>query len=346
MIIFGGNSTEHEVSIISASNVIKNISKEKYNLFLVRINKKGEWYLYSGDINNILNKNWENDKNNKKVLIFPNVGIVIIEKDSYKTINIDVAFPVLHGKNGEDGTIQGLLKLANIPVVGCETASSAVCMDKIFTNSILKFNNINKPDFMWFYYYDFEKNPEKYLNQVEKFPVFIKPANSGSSIGVNRAYNKQELENFIKIASGYDEKILVENAIIGQEVECSVIGNEDLTASILGEIVTKDGFYDYDGKYINDTSELIIPARLSEKITNQVKNIVLKSYKILGCKGFARVDLLVEKNSNEIYLNEINTIPGFTTISMYPKLMNEIGYKMPKLIDNLVDLALKNYKNV
>jgi D-alanine-D-alanine ligase len=251
---------------------------------------------------------------------------------------------VLHGKNGEDGTVQGLLELAEIPMVGCDTASSAACMDKTFTNSMLAYNGIKKPAFYWFYAYDFKKDPEKHIAGIEKaikcYPMFVKPANAGSSVGITKVSNKEELIKGIEIAALEDKKILVEQGIVGREVECAVLGNEDPIASVTGEIVPSNDFYDYNAKYLSGSSELFIPARIPEDVSEEVRETAIHAYKIMGCSGLARVDFFVEKDTDKVLLNEINTFPGFTSISMYPKLLNESGIGFAELIDRLIELSI------
>ena len=342
-VLFGGNSSEHEVSEMSVSTVLNNISKEKYNIFMLGITKSGKWILYSGNIENIKNGIWEEDWNNKKAFISPDTdisGITVIDGDKAKFLKIDVIIPVLHGKNGEDGTIQGLAALANIPIVGCGVASSAECMDKVVTNTMFVYNGINHAEFYWFYMYDFRKNPEKYIDDIEKsiksYPMFVKPSNAGSSVGVSKVRNREELIDAIEIAGKEDIKILVD----GQEIECAVLGNDEPIVSVPGEVIASSDFYDYDDKYKNGTAQTNIPANLSSEVTMEVQRIVKKAYKILGCRGLARVDSFVEKGTNKVYVNEINTFPGFTSISMYPKMMENMGYDIEKLIDELIKYAI------
>lgn len=350
-IIFGGASSEHEISRKSATSIINNISREKYDLVYLGINKQGDWFLYEGPVEDILNGDWEKHSS-KKAFITPDRdthGIIILDNYTFKTLYIDVVIPILHGRNGEDGTMQGLLQLAHIPFVSCDTVSSASCMDKVITNIILKDVGINKAKFTWFYAYDFQKNPESCLSKVEtklkKYPVFVKPSNSGSSVGISKAHSREELVEAIKIAMREDSKILVEEAIVGQEVECAILGNNDPTASIIGEIgVPESGFYDYEDKYINNVSVLNIPANIDKDIAEMVRFEAIKAYKTMGCEVLSRVDFFVEKDTNKIFLNEINTLPGFTSISMYPKLMETIGIGFTELIDKLIEFAVERNK--
>lgn len=346
-LIFGGNSPEHEVSKLSAVSILRNLSSEKYDIFIVGITKQGKWYLYSGDPASIMDDSWENNSNNKVAFISPDAsskGLIVLEENSYRYIEIDVVLPIIHGRTGEDGQLQGLLGISGIPFVGSETTASAACMDKVITNTLLKHNNINKPNFYWFYTHSFKENSSNILNECEKiigsYPMFVKPACCGSSVGVSKANNRDELIVSIELALKEDRKIVVEECISGQEVECAVIGNTFLQASIVGEIVPGSLFYDYNDKYINDAAKLYIPARIPESVSDEVRSASLRAYSIMGCKGLSRVDFLIQKDTNKVFLNEINTLPGFTSISMYPKLMEQIGLDFPKLIDKLIELAL------
>lgn len=352
-IIFGGRSSEHEVSRTSASAIINNVSKEKYNIYMIGITKKGEWIWFNDDVSKIESGEWENCASNKPAFISPDSslkGLVVCLENKAEVITLDAVIPVLHGKNGEDGTIQGLLTLAGIPFAGCDTASSAACMDKVFTNSVLAYHNIKKPAFHWFYAYDFKINPDKCVRDTElkikSYPMFIKPANAGSSVGITKAENREELVNGIKTAIEQDSKILVEQGIDGQEVECAVLGNDEPIASVVGEIVPANDFYDYDAKYSNAASLLYIPARIPKGTAQKLRAEAVKAYKIMGCSGLSRVDFFVKKGTGEVILNEINTFPGFTSISMYPKLMEAAGIGFSELIDRLVELAINRHCNV
>lgn len=350
-VLFGGASSEHEVSRLSAESIIKNISREKYELVLIGITKKGEWFEYTGDVSKIANGDWENDvKNKKKTFICPDAsvkGLVVLENNEYIIKKIDAVIPVLHGKNGEDGTIQGLLQLAKIPFVGCDLLSSATCMDKICTNIILTHAGIKKAKFAFITKHDFETDKNNCIKYIEtelpKYPVFVKPANAGSSVGISKATSQKDLVKAIEVAIKEDSRILIEEAINGQEVECAVLGNEAPESSIVGEIAPANEFYDYEAKYVSD-SKLYIPARISEEISEKIREIAKKAYKTMGCGGLSRVDFFVEKHTNEIYLNEINTFPGFTDISMYPKLFEKTGIPYAELIDRLIKLAFERAK--
>ena len=289
-VLFGGNSSEHEVSRMSAATIIDGLSKDKYNIFMLGITKLGEWFLYNGDTESIVDGSWENNPNNKKAFISPDTsikGIVVLDGDKFEVLKLDAIIPVLHGKNGEDGTVQGVATLAKIPLVGCGVTASAVCMDKVITNTILYCNNINKAEFYWFYIHDFKSDPEKYINDIEKnipsYPMFVKPSNSGSSVGISKAKNRSELIEAIKIASKEDTKVLVEKAIVGQEIECAVFGNYDPICSTPGEIIPSSEFYDYDDKYNNGTAKTNVPANLSSETILKVQEISKEAYEILLC---------------------------------------------------------------
>ena len=347
-IIFGGASSEHEVSRRSATSIIENISREKYEAVLIGITKAGEWFQYTGDISKISNGDWEKDtQNKKKAFISPDNsvgGLVVLEDDKYSTIHLDVVIPVLHGKNGEDGTIQGLFQLAKIPFVGCDLLSSATCMDKIDTNIILSYAGVKKAKFAFVMASDFSADEEACIRHIEgtlpSYPLFVKPSNAGSSVGVSKAANREELIEAIKVAFREDSRILIEETIVGQEVECAVLGNDNPIASICGEIAPANEFYDYEAKYVSDSS-LYIPAHISDEVSEKVRKIAVKAYKAMGCGGLSRVDFFVEKGTNEIYLNEINTFPGFTSISMYPKLFERTGIPFAELLDKLINLAFE-----
>lgn len=348
-IIFGGKSSEHSVSENSAKSIIKNISKDKYNLFLIGIDKFGKWFLYQGDADDIPECKWEASGKTKPACILPDSsvgGLMVLDGNKYEFVKLDAVIPVLHGKNGEDGTIQGLLELAEIPYVGCHVLAASSCMDKAVTNILLEYNGITKPKFYWFNRYDFATNPENVIENIEStiktYPMFIKPANAGSSVGITKANCKDDLVVGIKLALENDDKVVIEQGIDGKEVECAVLGNDELIDSVVGEIVPCNDFYDYEAKYLSGTSDLHIPARIPEDIAHEIRETAKKAYKIMGCKGLSRIDFFVENGTNKVYLNEINTFPGFTNISMYPKLMQAVGVQYSDLIDRLISLAINH----
>ena len=342
-VVFGGVSSEHDISCISASAVIDNFPIEDYDLVLIGITKVGEWYLYSGDTKKIASGEWVDDESNRSAFISPDRavhGIVLPEYN--ETIYIDAVFPVLHGKNGEDGTVQGLLTLAGIPFVGCGTASSAVCMDKIFQKTVTAQCGIGQARFVGFDIREFKADEAGVLDKIESlgYPCFIKPANAGSSVGISKAHDRESLKAAINDAAKIDRRIIAEEFIDGQEVECAVFGVDDVIASICGEILPAAEFYDFSAKYEAD-SGLLIPANITKEKTDEVRETAKKVYRALDCSGMTRIDFFVRKSDGKVLLNEPNTIPGFTSISMYPKLMNEMGYPFKKLVKALIDDALK-----
>ncbi len=342
-ILFGGVSSEHDISTISAKGIISNINKEKYNLVLIGITKDGEWYLFDDDVEMLPNDNWLTSKSLKKAFISPDTSIHGVVTEDGKKIYLDAVFPVLHGKNGEDGTMQGLLQLAQIPFVGCDSTSSGVCMDKGVTNAVLDAYNIAQAKWYAFTNYDYNKNPNECLeNAIEKlgFPIFVKPANAGSSVGISKATNKEELEKGIEIAFKEDKKVVLEEFVDGFEVECAVLGNEEPVAGEVGRVLAAAEFYDFDAKYNNPESKTLIPADLPKEKRDEIRVEALRAYKALGCEGLSRVDFFVRKDDEKILLNEINTIPGQTPISMYPKLFEAVGVQYDELIDRLIELAL------
>ena len=339
-LIFGGMSTENEVSVMSANSILKNLDKQKYEIFPIYISKSGEWYQYNNLENIEINKDMQYMKKLENIVEYLQ--------------NLDVIFPVLHGLYGEDGTIQGLFEILKKPYVGCGVLASSVGMDKAYTKVIFDKANICQTPYIYlkkykdqYTYIDKEFNEkevslEEAADIVEKetdFPVFIKPSNSGSSVGVNKAENKDELKKYIEYAGKFDKKILIEKGILGQEVECAVLGNDDVIASCVGEIKSADEFYSYDAKYQNENSRTLIPANLDEKVSNEIRKLAIKAFKAIDGKGLSRVDFFVEDKTNQIYINEINTLPGFTKISMYPKLFEAVGIQYNELLDKLIELA-------
>ncbi|MBU3157394.1 D-alanine--D-alanine ligase family protein [Clostridium estertheticum] len=333
-ILFGGQSTEHEVSRASATSVLKNIDQTKYDIYPIGITKDGLWFQYTGKVENIENGEWETDEYFK----MPEGQKVLFNKE------VDVVFPVLHGSFGEDGTIQGMCKLYNIPCVGPGVMSSAICMDKIYTKYLLEKFNVKQADYVVINASEYVKDKDNLIARIEKelgYPVFIKPANGGSSVGITKAHDQKELIVGVIDALKYDRKILVEQAINAREIEVGVMGNDDPKAAIPGEVIPAKEFYDYEAKYKNEESKLLIPAALNEAKLQSVKDEAIKIYKILDCAGMARVDFLVDKETEDIYLNEVNTIPGFTKISMYPKMWQATGKTYVELIDELIELAIE-----
>ena len=346
-VIFGGASSEYEVSLMSSASIIRNLDAEKFNVITLGITKDGRWLLYTGDVADMENNTWMNHPDNRSAFISPDKatgGLVIMEKDGSCTVQkIDVIFPVLHGKNGEDGTIQGLFQLSGIPYVGCDTAASAICMDKAVAHSLLNSANIEQAHYLWFYADRYEADGEKIRNKIAarlNFPVFVKPANAGSSVGISKVNSIDELDAAVRLAAANDTKIVVEEGIFGQEVECAVLGNRGKSrASVVGEIGAAAEFYDYDDKYKNGAAQLFIPARLEPEIMEEIRKTAVRAYNLLGCDGLSRVDFFVTHKEKKIILNEINTLPGFTSISMYPKLWEASGLPYSELLEQLIELA-------
>lgn len=340
-VIFGGTSTEHEVSIVSGTSVIKNLNKEKYEIYPIYIDKAGEWFEFEPD-----NKTYK-------------VGDEIVGTKKIENIwnylkTMDILFPVLHGLQGEDGTIQGMFELLKIPYVGTRVLGSSVCMDKVYSKIIFEKAKLNQAKYIYIrrfedkYIYvneDFSEeilNIQETVNKIMKkidFPMFIKPSNSGSSVGISKAKNKDELINAITEASKFDKKILIEENINGREIECAVLGNEEVKASVLGEILPAEAFYSFSAKYQNSDSKTVEAPDLPEELTKKVRELAVKAYKAADCQGLSRVDFFVDDKENKIYINEINTLPGFTEISMYPKLWEKSGLTYTELLDKLIELA-------
>ncbi len=348
-VIFGGRSPEYEISEMSVTSICNNLDKEKYNIYIIGITKNGEWYLYTGDTSNIESGAWSEDKGNlTKALISPDTsdhGMLVFGKDGVRTVHIDVIFPVLHGEYGEDGTVQGLFELSGIKYVGMGVAASANCMDKtlskiIFANAGIKQANwtvVNTGD-----------NLERQMDTVEEklgYPCFVKPASTGSSVGIGKAFNRAELKAALENAGKFGRKILVEENIDGHEVECAVLGNGGAyKAAEVGEIIPAVEFYDYDAKYNSDATKLMIPADIDDKMRDEIRETAIKAFAAMDGQGLSRVDFFVRYSDNAVILNEINTLPGFTNISMYPKLWMAAGLEYGELLDELIDLAKDRVK--
>jgi len=347
-IIFGGKSAEHEISIISAKNVIDAIDKEKYEPVPIGIDKDGTWYL-NDESKFILEssnpKLAEINKADIQVALVPknNSNELVSISDSSNKGKIHVAFPVLHGTYGEDGSVQGLLRMANVPYVGADVLGSAVAMDKDVLKRLLRDAKIPTPRFEAFSNkYKGNINYEKLTEKLGP-SMFIKPANLGSSVGISKANDNKEFKKAVKEAFKYDKKIIIEEAIEGREIECSVLGNEEPIASLPGEIVVDAGFYSYETKYLDkQTAKLEVPAKLPDETVKKIQECAIKTFKTLCCSGMARVDFFLRDNG-EILVNEINTIPGFTKISMYPKLWEVSGIPYAELIDRLIQFAIERF---
>jgi D-alanine-D-alanine ligase len=381
-ILFGGRSGEHEVSLLSAASVLNAIDKEKYEVVPIGITKDGRW-LTAQDAENLLNGKLVIEPRHlragdpettpaaavlaqgESVVVPPEPvrresGLVPFQTDaallrraSDRAINVDVIFPVLHGTFGEDGTIQGLLELADIPYVGAGVLGSAAGMDKDIMKSLFLAAGLPIVKHVTILRSVWENDPkksEKLVASKLKYPVFVKPANLGSSVGINKAHNHKELGPAIEEAARFDRKIVIEQGVGGKkekarEIECSVLGNDEPVASIPGEIVPGKEFYDYTAKYLDEGSQLIIPAKLSKAQTKKVQELAVKAFKAVDCSGLARVDFLMDSKTRKIYLNEINTMPGFTSISMYPKLWAASGLEYSELIDKLIHLGIERHED-
>lgn len=346
LLLFGGISTEHEISCISASSVLSHLDPDRYDVTVVGITREGRWLLCTADAQAMHDDAWERAEGVCPAFLLPDAelhSLLLLREDgSHELRPVDVVFPVLHGIGGEDGTVQGLCRLAGIPCVGSGVASSALCMDKAFAKSVAAQAGLSQAHWLVVAPED-GREPEDIVGLVEDrfaYPVYVKPANAGSSVGISRAKNREELLAAIPEARAVDPKIVIEENIVGQEVEVAVIGNLAPEASTVGEIVAEGGFYSYSGKYLDNTSGTLIPARLSEKTAECVRREAVRAYKALGCRGFARADFFVTAEEKVIF-NEINTIPGFTDISMYPKLMEFDGTDGDALVDRLIALALE-----
>ena len=348
-VLFGGVSPEHAVSLRSAESVLNHLDKEKYNLLPVGITKEGNWILYGGDDYSLLpGDEWLHCEENRRALLSPirGQGLLVFDGDALLHEHIDVVFPVLHGENGEDGSVQGLFQLAGLPYVGCHVAASAACMDKCMTKLMADHANVRQADWELVTRQQLRNHPEAALDRVEhrfSYPVFVKPAGTGSSVGVSKARGREALLAALENAARYDEKVLVEEFIHGREVEVAVLGNDVPAASVCGEIDAGAEFYDYDTKYITDTSTLYIPARISESASEQVRQCAVRIYQAMGCRGLARVDFFVGYEDEAVVFNEINTMPGFTSISMYPKLFEASGIPYSELLDKLLEYAMEAF---
>ncbi len=344
-ILFGGRSAEHEISLLSAKNIVEAMDKKKYEAILVGISKKGEWSLIKP-----LPKRWPksipSNKASKGIVLAPGSKMTpLVQLAGRKSaVAVDVIFPVLHGPFGEDGTVQGLFKLANMPFVGASVLGSAVGMDKDVMKRLLRDAGIRAAGFVVLERYVLLESAFEDLQHRLGLPFFIKPANLGSSVGINKVHDKEQFGRAAREAFRYDSKILAEEYIQGREIECSVLGNEYPIASVPGEIITRHEFYSYEAKYLDEKgASLEVPAKLPAEVAKEIQEISIKTFKALCCEGMARVDFFL-RNDSEVIVNEINTIPGFTKISMYPKLWEASGISYPELIDRLIQLALARFK--
>jgi len=356
-VLFGGQSSEHEVSRLSAQSVLENIDRERFDVNIIGITKNGEWLKFDGDIKLIGSGEWENVARKKLIEAPKSQDLTCPEAPTCKSIislnnkddknNIHVVFPVLHGPNGEDGSVQGLLQLADLPYVGCNILSSAAGMDKEFSKLVFSNAGIPQAAYIKVMRSEINNSVPYIINQINEkigWPCFVKPANAGSSVGVSKVKAPELLKDALLHAAKYDAKILIEEFIDGRELECAVLGNDNPIASVVGEILPCNEFYDYNAKYIDGKSETIIPADIEPQIMEQIRDYSVRAFKALGCSGLSRVDFFLERKTNRVILNEINTMPGFTNISMYSKLWEASGIPYSELITRLIDLAIEKYE--
>lgn len=343
LVLFGGCSSEHDVSLRSATTILNNMDKDKYDIHPVGITKEGKWLIYTGSNYDMTSNNWQ--KNGIPAVLSPDStekALLICKEgaEGIVKINIDVVFPVLHGKNGEDGTIQGLCQLAQIPYVGCGVLASAVSMDKTFTKIAVATKNVPQAKYVVVREKELA-DEEAVVNKIEaafEYPYFIKPANAGSSVGISKAKNREELIEGLKVAMAQDKKVLVEETIIGREVETAVMGNGEITVSGVGEILAAAEFYDFDAKYNNNESKTVVDADLPAETKEKIRSYAKDVFEAVEGKGLSRVDFFVKEDGGIIF-NEINTLPGFTSISMYPMLFGATGLSVKEIVTKLIDLA-------
>ena len=341
-ILFGGHSTEYDVSLQSAYSVIESLNPEKYHIVLLGITRQGEWLKYSGGISEIRNDNWSRHESCVPAVISPDRhthGILVLNSGKVSAIPIDVAFPVLHGKNGEDGTVQGLLEMAGIPYVGCGTLSSALCMDKDIAHRLVHMAGIKTPNSIVLDSLISDGELSKQTAHLH-YPLFVKPVKAGSSFGITKVANQSGITAAAHVAFQHDRKVIIEEAIDGFEVGCAVLGNETITIGKFDEIELSQGFFDYTEKYTLKTSKIHMPARIDADTAERIRQAAAVIYRVLDCRGFARVDIFLTPE-NEIVFNEVNTIPGFTAHSRYPNMLKGIGMTFPQVVDELIRLAIE-----
>jgi len=340
-VLFGGQSSEHEISCVSATTIISNINADLYNTILIGITKDGRWLKVSS-VEDITSGVWR--KGTVTAVISPDASqkaVLLIDGNKVKIEKIDVVFPALHGLYGEDGTVQGLLEMAKIPYVGCGVVASSVSMDKLFTKVIVDTLGIRQAKYVPVQKKELEQI-QQVVERIEQklgYPIFVKPSNAGSSCGVSKAHNRDELIIALHAAAEHDKKILVEETIIGRELECAVLGGNDPRASGVGEILSATDFYDYDAKYNNKQTKTVLSPELPSKIAETIRDYTVRIFKAVDGYGLSRVDFFLEKETNEVVFNEINTLPGFTGISMYPMLWEVRGIGKPQLVEKLLQLA-------
>ena len=347
LVLFGGMSPEHEVSLRSAEFILNNIDRSKYTVYPVGITREGAWKYYPGEDFSLLPKNlWQEAEDVCDAVLSParGQGLILMKEGDMETVEIGCCFPVLHGENGEDGSIQGLMQVAGIPCVGPGVAASASSMDKTLTKLLVGETNVRQASWYLARRESIEKRMDQLVADIEsggEYPLFVKPAGTGSSVGVSKVKNTEELKAALRKAAQYDSKVLVEEFISGHEVEVAVLGNDDPIASVVGEVIAGAEFYDYEAKYISTESRTEIPANIPQEAAERLRQAAITVYKAMGCKGLSRVDFFLTYEGNDVVFNEINTLPGFTSISMYPKLFEAYGIPNKVLIDELIRLAME-----
>ncbi len=341
-VIFGGHSSEYEVSLQSAFSVLQNMNENKFEVFPVGITREGEWYHYTGGLEQIRDNSWGEEKENLHSVAVsqsrPAPGFLVFDGDGCRRIPVDLVLPVLHGRNGEDGTLQGLFELAGIPVAGCGTLSSALCMDKDRAHKLVGLAGIAVPKAVAFRQADQEAACRK-VKESLSCPLFVKPLRAGSSLGITRIMKMQELFSAVEFAFTYDTEVIVEEEVDGSEVGCAILGDEVLTVGRVDEVALSGSFFDYTEKYTLQSSRIYMPARVERKTEERIQETSVAIYRTLGCSGFARVDMFYT-SSGEIVFNEVNTIPGFTSHSRYPNMMKGIGLSFTEVLDKLLSLYL------
>ncbi len=344
-LIFGGKSAEYEVSLQSARHIYDRLNKDVHEIYLIGMDRDGYMHYFEGSIEEVADGTWIGNKSSAQIILYSNNKKPGIYDNDTLVTQLDLIFPVLHGPYGEDGKLQGLLELSGLPYVGCGVIASANAMDKDIAKKIFAYDNINQVDHLTFYSHELITDS---INRIEMnlgYPCFIKPANMGSSVGISKAKDKEQLIQAINKAFEYDHKIVVEKAVNAREIEVAVLGNcDDIKISVAGEIIPSDEFYDYDAKYNSNESKLIIPAELNFETLRQIEDMAYKAYKGLNAEGLCRIDFFVDKDTQKVYLNEVNSMPGFTSISMYPKLWENSGISYKTLLEELIALALKRHK--
>ncbi len=346
-VIFGGRSGEHEVSLVSATSIMGGLPRDRFEVVPIGISKEGKWYA-GGGVMEFLKRGESNDVVHPAALSPDNEGGLLTYDSGRQSVKLDVVFPVLHGPYGEDGTVQGLLDLAGVPYVGCGVLASAVAMDKVVSKELFIARGIPTAPYVWFFASEWQRDPGAIIERIEKtltYPLFIKPANMGSSVGIFKVKNRGELTAHVPESARYDRKVVVEEAVPdAREIEVSILGNDRPAASVPGEIIPSNEFYDYDAKYVDGKSKDAIPADLPQETIRTIQRLAVEAFSAVDGAGLARADFLVSRDNDRVFLNEINTMPGFTSISMYPKLWQATGLAYPDLLSRLVDLALERHR--